>query len=159
MPSVLFVCTANICRSPMAMVLFQDYLKADGKEWRIDSAGTWSMAGADMAQKTRMVLAGHGHSPGKHSSKPVDDNMLAEYDLILTMEQGHKEALKIEFPDHAHKVFQLSEMLGQNYDIPDPIGKSMMDFEETYSEIRQILHNGYLQIEKLATKNKEMPLE
>ncbi len=152
MPSVLFVCTANICRSPMAMVLFQDYLKEDGKDWQVDSAGTWSMEGAEMAQKTRMVLLEHGHSPGKHVSKPVDACMLTEYDLILTMERGHKEALKIEFPNAGHNVFLLSEMVGLNYDIPDPIGKSMQDFEETYSELKQILHNGYEQIQFLATK-------
>ena len=107
-----------------------------------------------MAQKTEWVLKQMGHEPGNHRSTPVDQELLASYDLILTMEQGHKEALKIEFPDSGEKVYLLTEMVGVSYDIPDPIGKSSQDFADTYTEIEQILRMGFDNIKRLAANSE-----
>jgi len=141
----------------MAMVIFRDMVAASGEEWRVDSAGTWAIEGFAMAQKTHWILEQMGHEPGDHRSRQVDRELLASYDLILTMEQGHKEALKIEFPDSAEKVFLLSEMIGLTYDIPDPIGKSSQDFTATYRELKQILRMGYEHINTLTSRHKVDP--
>ena len=51
--------------------------------------------------------------------------MMASYDLILVMVSNHKEARHIEFPEYAHKVFLLSEMVGGDWDLEDPVGKPL----------------------------------
>jgi protein-tyrosine-phosphatase len=77
-----------------------------------------------------------------HRSRMVTEGILESFDLVLTMEKGQKEALVVEFPKFARRVQMLTEMIGLVYDIPDPIGKSMTDFEETYKELEQVLRLG-----------------
>jgi len=72
------------------------------------------------------------------------------FNVILTMERGQKEALQVEFPERAARVFLLTEMIGQIYDIQDPIGGSMADFRDTFDEVQFILKNGFDRIQELA---------
>src|SRR5450759_2792857 len=105
--SVLFVCTANICRSPMAMVLFRERVKgrSDTQEWRIESAGAWAEEGLAASPYTREVMAARGLSLDAHRSRMVSQDLLTPFKLILTMEEGHKESLQVEFPQIQNRVF------------------------------------------------------
>ena len=76
--------------------------------------------------------------------------MLTAFDLILVMEQGHKEALQVEFPAIAQRVFLLSEMVGGAYDVPDPSAGTDEDLLETVSVMRNMLMLGSARITKLA---------
>lgn len=150
MRSVLFVCSANICRSPLAMGLFMARLGADAAVWRVESAGNWDIEGEPVARNSHMILLERGINLGNHRSRSVNLELLRSFNLILTMEQGHKEALQIEFPDIADRVFLLSEMTGKIYDIQDPIGGYMADFQQTASEFDQIFTQGFEKINQLA---------
>ena len=148
--SILFVCTANICRSPMAMGLLRNMVKDQADEWTIESAGTWAPEGEPAAQRTQMVLRELGIDLQDHLSRQVNREMLSQFNLILVMERGHKEALQIEFPQIAERVYLLSEMVDANFEIQDPIGMSSSDFMLTRAEISQILTTGLDKISKLA---------
>ena len=150
MHSVLFVCTANICRSPMAMGLFQGIIDAEADDWRIDSAGTWAIEGEQAAENTTHVLSARGINISNHFSRPVTAGMVKDYQLILTMERGQKEAMQIEFPQEAGRVFLLSEMISQVFNINDPMGRTLTDFEQTAVEIEQILKQGLDRISQLS---------
>ena len=151
MPSVLFVCTANICRSPMAMGLLRK--KVEGLPgWRIESAGTWTVIGQPAATGTKLVLERRGIDIQDHRSRPVSRDLLAHFNLILTMESGQKEALIVEFPEIAHKVHLVSEMIGAGYSIPDPMGGSSEDYEETAAEFERIIDQGIEKIIQFAGK-------
>lgn len=150
MRSVLFVCSANICRSPLAMGLFMARLGADAAVWRVESAATWELEGEPVARNSHVILLERGINLGNHRSRSVNLELLRSFNLILTMEQGHKEALQIEFPDIADRVFLLSEMTGKIYDIQDPIGGSMADFQQAASEFDQIFTQGFEKINQLA---------
>ncbi|MFW9817670.1 MAG: hypothetical protein ACFFEW_17245, partial [Candidatus Thorarchaeota archaeon] len=150
MPSVLFVCTANICRSPMAMELFRAKLGQEAMGWEIESAGTWALIGEPAVSKVHEVLAERGLDISSHQSRIVDLDIISQFNLILTMEQGHKEALQVEFPEHAARIFMFSEMIGLKYDIKDPIGGPMYEFQETAKEIDRIIEEGSEKIKKLA---------
>lgn len=139
--SVLFVCTANICRSPMAAALFAKKIKA-GLGWRVESAGTWAPEGQPAASRAQMVLRGRGLDLSQHRSRSVNREMLQEFDLILTMERGHKEALQAEFPEIAARVYMLSEMTGQVFNIEDPIGGPLSEYENTARELEDLLERG-----------------
>jgi protein-tyrosine-phosphatase len=150
MYSVLFVCSANICRSPMAMGLLQSLARQEAGQWRIASAGIWAQPGYPAAVNTQLILWRKGIDLSQHDSRPIRRDWMAEFNLILTMERGQKEALRAAFPEYAGKVFLLSEMIGQVGDIADPIGEPLAAFEETAAEIEQILSQGLAQIRSLA---------
>ena len=151
MRSVLFVCAANICRSPMAMGLFSAQVMSAASDWQIASAGVFALAGYPAAQNTLVVLEQSGIDLSQHRSSQITQGMMQTYNLILTMERGQKEALQIAFPEHAQKVYLLTEMIGKNWEIVDPVGGSLCDFEETAREIEQVLIMGYERICRISS--------
>lgn len=142
MHSVLIVCTANICRSPMAMGLLRDRVD-NSPDWRIESAGTWALPDSPAAENTRLVLQSRGIDIDDHRSRGVTLEMLRDFNLILVMETGHKEALRAEFPSIANRVYLISEMAGHKYSISDPIGKPLDEYKFTAKEFEKIFEVGF----------------
>jgi protein-tyrosine-phosphatase len=124
-------------------------------DWRIESAGTWAPEGEPAAARTRQVLQAYGIDLSDHRSRPVSNALLASFNLILTMERGHKEALRAEFPALASRVYLLTEMVGQFFDIQDPIGGPLVDFEATAQEINMLLSRGFEKISRLSQDEPE----
>jgi protein-tyrosine phosphatase len=135
----------------MAVGLMRLQVGAELAEWRIESAGTWAPEGQPAAALTQLVLLKRGVKLDGHHSRQVDPDLLQDFNLILVMERGHKEALRLEFPSVASRVYLLSEMEGGKYEIRDPIGGVLVDFEDTAREIAMILENGYENIRRLAS--------
>ncbi|MEW6716615.1 MAG: hypothetical protein AB1345_03800 [Chloroflexota bacterium] len=159
MPSVLIVCTANLCRSPMAMALLKHLLhqhKMYG--WRVESAGTWVQGISPAVQTVQDVLADFGLNIQDHRSRVVTRELLRQFDLILTMETGQKEALTVEFPEIAPRLFLLSEMVGEEYSIPDPIGGELSDYRRTAARIHRLLTQGFERIVRLAENPEPLDL-
>jgi protein-tyrosine-phosphatase len=150
MRSVLFVCTANICRSPMAMGLFYAQVMPSACDWRIASVGTFAAPGYPAAHNTLVLLKYKGIDLSGHRSAQITWEIMSDYNLILTMERGQKEALQVAFPDQAKKVYLMAEMIGENWEIADPVGGALVEFEETSREIEHILTTGYPKICTLA---------
>lgn len=155
MKSILFVCTANVCRSPMASAIFKRILenKQDLANWRVESAGTWAVEGQPASTGSQQVMKEWGMDISDHRSRMVDLEMLASFDLILTMESGHKEALRAEFMDFSERVYLLSEMIYQTHDVADPMGRPYSEYEKTAQEIERLLSTGFERIQELVKKN------
>ena len=152
MNSVLFICSANICRSPMAMGLLRSLIEDSNDQWKIESAGVWDMGDQQVAANTQLVLEEHGIDLNDHTSCTVTSTMLSEFNLVLVMEDIHKEVLKLAFPEYTDRIYMLSEMMGGFYDIVDPIGGALADFEETAFEMERILTEGIEKISILAVE-------
>jgi glycine hydroxymethyltransferase len=150
MHSVLFVCTANICRSPMAMGLFRSFMEINDQMWKIDSAGVFSQSGLPASEFSRIVLLNKGIDIGGYRSKPVSIELISGFNIILTMEERHQLIIKSEFPYCAHKIYKLSEMIHKDFDIRDPYGLELQDYVNTAVEIDNILKEGYKNIEYLS---------
>ncbi len=159
MPSLLFVCTANICRSPMAMALFTSKVEKDTLDWRVESAGTWAMEGIPASINSQQAINDFDIDLSNHLSRPVDNILLDEFDLILVMEQGHKEALKVEYPKVSERVYLLYEMIGFKRDVHDPYGGRLVDYTETADEINQIITEGMAKIKEIAVQNEKVRMK
>jgi protein-tyrosine-phosphatase len=153
MPAVLFVCTANQFRSPLGAACFLEALSHQtlDMEWRVESAGTWTSDGLPalaMAQKNAEKLGIKGLE--LHRSRQVSKELLAQYDLIIVMESGHKEALVTEFKQARSRIYMLSEIVdGIQYDIPDPVmpGNRPQDIS---LELHSLINQGATKIINLA---------
>jgi protein-tyrosine-phosphatase len=148
MPSVLFVCTHNLCRSPLACALLQSMVaqRADAPDWHIGSAGTWARENEPATAGTQAAARLWGLDLSPHRSRCVSAELLASYNLVLTMEQGHKEALRIEFPALADRVYLLSEMGGAMLSVNDPSSDNSASVQRLLRNLDQWLQRGYDQI-------------
>lgn len=143
--SVLFVCTANQCRSPMAEALLKSLAARRGEadRWQIQSAGTWAEAGRAATQLSQAVMRQRNIDLSDHRSRPVDANLLASAGAVLVMTRHHQEALLAEFPEVQGKIYLLSQLADRAFDIEDPFGGSLDDYELCATDLQTILTNGY----------------
>ena len=158
MPSVLFVCTANRFRSPLAAAYFQQMLGSSdrARPWSVDSAGTWTSSGLQVLPEVLLIARKHDLDLSGHRSKVVSESLLSAQDLILVMEAGHREALQHEFSSIFDRVYLFSQVTeGRFYDIPDMTDsvEAMMDVGEN---IRELVQTGFGNIYVLAIHLEEM---
>jgi protein-tyrosine-phosphatase len=157
MPSVVFVCTANICRSPVAEALFRDWLsqRTDAGEWRVSSAGTWANEGDPASVDACEVLAEAGLDLKSHRSQRVERELIETADLLLCMTRSQREALQAEFPDLAGRIQLLSAMAGAEYDVADPYGGPRQGYVDMVAEVKQLVEMGGPRILALAGRPPE----
>ena len=154
MANILIVCTANICRSPVAEALLKDRLHHRGyNDWIVSSAGTWAMVERGASHNSQVVAAQYGFDISSHLARMVEESLLGEADLVLCMEEGHVEALRVEFPDQAYKIFLITAMAGPAYSVADPFGSSLPDYQRMAAELASIIDRGLDRIIDLAEKN------
>lgn len=153
MPSVLFVCTANQYRSPFAALSFGRALLQNrpvGK-WVVESAGTWAKDGIS-PQPYMVEIARRLGLEGleQHRSQQITRKMMDQFDLIMVMEAGHKEALRSEFPRSQKRIYLLSEVTeGVAYDIADPLTPDINPYKVA-RQIDQLIVKGFARIVEAA---------
>jgi protein-tyrosine-phosphatase len=149
---ILFVCTGNRYRSPIAAEVFRNQLVQDGRdtEWIVNSAGTWTSSGQPPPPEAADLAHSHGLTIDGHKTRMLTVNMLAESDLVIVMEEGHKESIKAEFPFARAKVYLLSQVLeGITYDIPDP-ATAKGEARNIISDLVAMIRAGYQKIYSIA---------
>src|SRR5947208_2107062 len=121
---VTFVCTGNICRSPMAEHIFRRYVEDDGLDVEVDSSGTghWHVGDpADARTVATLRRAGYGSA---HRARRFENSWFDRYDLIVALDRGHRrELLRIAAGDEDRaKVRLLREFdpAARDLDVPDP---------------------------------------
>jgi protein-tyrosine-phosphatase len=138
---ILFVCTGNTCRSPMAEAMFR--VKA-GDHLEIRSAGVAAFDGQQASEYARQVLMQRGIEHD-HRAQRLNDELINWADLVLTMTKGHKSAILSFFPHASEKVYTLKEYAGMEgpEDIADPFGGTLEEYQKCASEIDQALEKLY----------------
>lgn len=135
---VLFVCTGNICRSPMAEGLARHHAVGRGLDLDCGSAGLIARRGHPASGNGVKVLARRGVDIGSHGARRLDAELVEWADVIVAMEEEHRLAVA-DFPASALKsVHLLSEWAGEprlGPGIDDPIGGSIGEYDKTASEI------------------------
>lgn len=155
MAHILFICTANICRSPVAEAILKDRLnQRELTDWTVSSAGTWAQQKRPASANSVIVSKNfYGLDISDHLARIVELSHLANADLVLCMETGHAEALRFEFHEYADKVFLLSQMVGPAFSIEDPYGGPLKAYESMAKELEDIIDRGLDKIIELASAN------
>lgn len=146
-PKILFVCTGNTCRSPMAAALFNDMARArqeqGGKRAVAASAGLYATTGAPITEEAAQALleAGVESTPDNdyrnHRAACVSEEMMAAADEVVAISGRHAMELLMRYPAHATKITTLGT------DVPDPFGGELAVYRDCLCTLRALIAARY----------------
>ncbi|MCE2681139.1 MAG: low molecular weight phosphotyrosine protein phosphatase [Burkholderiales bacterium] len=135
------ICTANICRSPMGQVILQHKARQAGFDVEVRSAGVQALVGRgpDKEALGALTRAGYELPDGKRAEQLLVPNASASQ-LMLVMENRHKQWVMQNFPAHSGKVWLMGHWLGQS-EVEDPIGQGPAEFDSCLKTLEKAVES------------------
>ena len=150
-PAILFVCAANRCRSPLAMVLLRHMLAEEqfATAWQVESAGLHAVANLPATELAQRAAGEAGLDVRGHLSRTIEQVALERYQLILTMEQIQAEALASAYGHFAGAIMPFGMLVNLRIDIEDPTGEGLAEHRALLALLRRYLHAGMPRLREL----------
>ena len=133
--SLLTVCVGNICRSPMAEALFREVMTKAGRELHVHSAGIGALVDHPADPFAVELMEEMGIDISSPRARQISPDIIAESELILTMEKWQQTEVERKYPFAKGRVFTIGKW--SNLDIDDPYKKPRDAFEEALEGIRK----------------------
>lgn len=133
---LIFVCTGNTCRSPMAEAIFKNH-EIDSIR-KIISRGLVVLFSEPINPKADIILKKHDVEIENHVSRGLKASDFDDNTLILTMTSSHLKKVRETFPE-AKNVYTIKEFAGELGDVVDPYGGTLVDYEECYTELARLV--------------------
>lgn len=151
MSTILFICTGNLCRSPMAEGLMKQKLADRGLDAKhqVQSAGAWAVNGRPASENAIAVMKERGIDISDHIARTVTAEDVAEATLILVMTRDHAQMLRNTWPQYDWKVHRLSAVAGKRRDVPDPYQGTIQEYRAVADLIARYLDDGFERILEL----------
>lgn len=131
---LVFVCSGNTCRSPMAEAL----LRADSRlpaNWDVSSAGLHCGVGSFPSRGSVAALREKGLDLAPHRTCPMTDALAASATVLVAMTAAHAAELRVRFPHAAAKVRRLAEFAPDRRDVGDPFGMPLPSYRDCRDDI------------------------
>ena len=136
----------------MAAALFSDHAQKHGSDdaWIVRSAGTWASENQPVTANAVTVMARRGIHIENHHAHQITQADKAQADVIIVMTRNHRDALVSEFPEQRAKIHLMSELEGREYDIADPYGGILEEYEIRAKELEGLIERGHNQVKQWA---------
>ncbi len=137
---IVTVCTANICRSPMAEALLRHALAAEAeplKSARILSAGVAGRGGDPISENSRIALKKVGIELKDHRSRALTTELINQADAIFCMTESHRAVIQLSFDRPPRNIYLMREFMPREADkeIGDPYGSDLRHYEACRDEM------------------------
>ena len=138
MKRILFVCTGNICRSPMAEGMMRELIKGR-TDVVVLSAGVSAPKGSSASRSAVDALSELGIDLASFRSQPVTGELLEQCTHVFTMTREHRRLLDLLFPEQGSKIRLVGEFIRGGGDVPDPIGQGLTTYKRCRDAIKSAL--------------------